>query len=129
MHIGEMNKKFFEGYEDYEYIIFKIKEDEKTSLILWEGYIDSILENQKGWESGLSFDWCEETGPYESKEENIEVDAKTYLDDLEKLDSNLFSERLFTKNEVFEAYNSIKEFVKYVKDNKYTLLVNVGTNN
>ena len=52
--------------------------------------------------------------------------AELYLNDLKGLDTELFSERLFTKEEVLEAYNSIIEFIQYVKDNNLTLLVNIG---
>ncbi len=126
MHIGKINKKYYEGYEEYDYIAFKIKENNDTALVLWDGYIDSMLEKQKEWKSGLSLDWCEESGPYESKEEDVEVAAELYLNDLKGLDTELFSERLFTKEEVLEAYNSIIEFIQYVKDNNLTLLVNIG---
>ncbi len=126
MHIGITNKKYYEGYEEFDYVAFKIKEQKDTVLILWDGYIDSILENQKEWKSGLSQDWCEEFGPYESRDENVEVDSTSYLEDLKGLNSELFSDRLFTKEEVSEAYNSIVEFVQYVKDNNLTLIVNVG---
>jgi hypothetical protein len=47
MHIGEINKKYYKGYEGNDYIAFKIKEDNKTALVLWDGYIDSMLEKQK----------------------------------------------------------------------------------
>lgn len=126
MHIGKINKKYYEGYEEYDYIAFKIKENNDTALVLWDGYIDSMLEKQKEWKSGLSLDWCEESGPYESKEEDVEVAAESYLNDLKGLDTELFSERLFTKEEVLEAYNSIIDFIQYVKDNNLTLLVNIG---
>ena len=70
MRTGETNKKYYEGYEEYDYIAFKIKEKQDTVLVLWDGYIDSMLENQKEWESGLSLDWCEESGPYELRDED-----------------------------------------------------------
>lgn len=126
MQTGRINKKYYKGYEDYDYVAFKIKEQQDTALVLWDGYIDSMLENQKEWKSGLSLDWCEESGPYESKEEDVEVAAESYLNDLKGLDTELFSERLFTKEEVLEVYNSIIEFIQYVKDNNLTLLVNIG---
>ena len=126
MHIGKINKKYYEGYEEYDYIAFKLKGQEYTALVLWDGYIDSMLENQKEWKSGLSLDWCEESGPYESREEDVEVSVESYLNDLKGLDANLFSERLFTKDEVIEAYKSIIEFVQYAKDNNLTLVVNIG---
>lgn len=126
MHIGKINKKFYEGYEEYDYVAFKIKEQEDTALILWDGYVDSMLEAQKEWKAGLSLDWCEESGPYGTRDEDVEVDTEAYLNDLNGLDANLFSERLFTKEEVVEAYKAIVEFVKYAKDNNLTLLVNVG---
>ncbi len=126
MLTGKINKKYYEGYEDYDYVAFKIKEQEETVLVLWDGYIDSMLENQEEWKSGLSLDWCEELGPYEARDEDVEVSAESYLNDLKILDTELFSERLFTKNQVIEAYNSIIEFVQYVKDNNYTLVVNIG---
>lgn len=126
VYTGKINKKYYEGYEEYDYVAFKIKEQQDTALVLWDGYIDSILENQKEWNSGLSQDWCEETGPYESKGEDVEVATESYLNDLKGLDINLFSERLFPKKDVLEAYNSIIEFVQYVKDNNLTLLVNIG---
>ena len=126
MHTGETNKKYYEGYEEYDYIAFKIKEKQDTVLVLWDGYIDSMLENQKEWESGLSLDWCEESGPYELRDEDVEVNTESYFNDLKGLDTNLFSERLFTKEEVLEAYNSIIEFIQYVTDNNLTLIVNIG---
>lgn len=126
MHTGKINKKYYEGYEDYDYVAFKVKEQQDTALVLWDGYIDSMLENQKEWKSGLSLDWCEESGPYESREEDVEVSAESYLNDLKGLDAELFSERLFTKDEVAEAYKSIIDFVQYAKENNLTLLVNIG---
>lgn len=126
MHTGKINKKYYEGYEDYDYVAFKLKEQQDTALVLWDGYIDSMLENQKEWKSGLSLDWCEESGPYESREEDVEVSAESYLNDLKGLDAELFSERLFTKDEVAEAYKSIIDFVQYAKENNLTLLVNIG---
>ena len=126
MHTGKINKKYYEGYEEYDYVAFKVKEQQDTALVLWDGYIDSMLENQKEWKSGLSLDWCEESGPYESREEDVEVSAESYLNDLKGLDAELFSERLFTKDEVAEAYKSIIDFVQYAKENNLTLLVNIG---
>ena len=126
MHTGKINKKYYEGYEDYDYVAFKLKEQQDTALVLWDGYIDSMLENQKEWKTGLSLDWCEESGPYESREEDVEVSAESYLNDLKGLDAELFSERLFTKDEVAEAYKSIIDFVQYAKENNLTLLVNIG---
>ena len=126
MHTGKINKKYYEGYEEYDYVAFKIKEQQDTTLVLWDGYIDSMLEKQNDWKSGLSLCWCEESGPFELRDENVEVDVETYLKDVRGLDTNLFSERLFTKEEVREAYNSIIEFLQYVKDNNLTLVVNVG---
>ncbi len=126
MHTGKINKKYYEGYEDYDYVAFKIKEQQDTALVLWDGYIDSMLENQKEWKTGLSLDWCEESGPYESREEDVEVSAESYLNDLKGLDAELFSGRLFTKDEVAEAYKSIIDFVQYAKENNLTLLVNIG---
>ena len=126
MHTGKINKKYYEGYEDYDYVAFKVKEQQDTALVLWDGYIDSMLENQKEWKSGLSLDWCEESGPYESREEDVEVSAESYLNDLKGLDAELFSERLFTKDEVAEAYKSIIDFIQYAKENNLTLLVNIG---
>jgi len=126
VHIGEINKKYYIGYEGHDYIAFKIKERKDTALILWDGYIDSMLENQKKWDSGLSLDWCEEAGPYELKDEDVIVDIDSYFDDLNNLDMKLFSERLFTKKELIEAYDSILNFIKYVKENDLTLIVNIG---
>ena len=126
MRTGKINKKYYEGYEEYDYVAFKLKEQQDTALVLWDGYIDSMLENQKEWKTGLSLDWCEESGPYESREEDIEVSAESYLNDLKDLDTELFSERLFTKDEVAEAYKSIIDFVQYAKENNLTLLVNIG---
>jgi hypothetical protein len=126
VHIGMINKKYYEGYEEYDYVAFKIKEQDDTALVLWDGYIDSMLENQNEWKSGLSLDWCEGSGPFELRDENVEVDLEAYLNNLKDLDTNLFSERLFTKEEVNEAYNSIVEFIQYAKDNNLTLIVNVG---
>lgn len=127
MHIGEINKKYYEGYEGFEYIAFKIKEKNDTQLVLWEGYIDSIMEKQTEWKSGLSLDWCESIGPYDQQDEDIEVDSEVYLEDLNSINIELFSNRLFEINEVIDSYNSIIDFIKYVKDNNYTLIVNVGT--
>jgi hypothetical protein len=126
MHTGKINKKYYEGYEDYDYVAFKLKEQQDTALVLWDGYIDSMLENQKEWKTGLSLDWCEESGPYESREEDVEVSIESYLNDLKGLDTELFSERLFTKEEVSEAYKAIIEFIQYAKDNSLTLVVNTG---
>ncbi len=126
MHTGKINKKYYEGYEDYDYVAFKLKEQQDTALVLWDGYIDSMLENQKEWKTGLALDWCEESGPYESREEDVEVSIESYLNDLKGLDTELFSERLFTKEEVSEAYKAIIEFIQYAKDNSLTLVVNTG---
>jgi hypothetical protein len=123
---GKINKKYYEGYEEYDYVAFKIKEEQGTELVLWDGYIDSMLENQKEWKSGLSLNWCEETGPFEMKDEDVEVSAEEYLDDLKELDTELFSERLFNKEELSEAYKDVIDFIKYVKDKGLTLMVNVG---
>lgn len=128
MHIGKINKKYYEGYEEYDYVAFKIKEQDDTALVLWDGYIDSMLEKQNDWKSGLSLDWCEESGPYEHRDEDIGVSAEAYLNDLEGLDVDMFSDRLFTKEEIIEAYNSIVEFIQYVIDNNLSLIVNVGIN-
>ena len=127
MRTGEINKKYYNGYENYDYVAFKIKEEQDTALVLWDGYIDSMLENQKEWKTGFPLDWCEGLGPYESEDEYVEVSVNSYLDSFNNMNIELFSNRLFTREEVLEAYNSIIEFIQYVKDNNLTLLVNVGS--
>lgn len=109
------NYKFYEGFEGEQEIIFQIVEDNNTSIHLWEGYINDIMNNQPGMEDdykiGLSHDWNSLEGPY-SNDSKKTINVDDYYKDLLR-----FQNVQFKYEETKELYELLLIFLKYAKDN------------
>ena len=109
------NNKFYEGYEGEPEVIFQLLDDNNTSIHLWTGYIDDIMNHQPGtnedYKFGLSRDWNNLEGPY-SEEKNNLIDTDDYINDLVR-----FEKVQYKYEETKEAYDLIMYFLENAKDN------------
>ena len=108
------NNIFYNGYEGEPEVTFQLVNDNNTSIHLWTGYIDDIMNHQPGTEEdykfGLSHDWNTMEGPYSNNKSVIDIDD--YYKDLERL-----KDITFEYEETKKAYELILFFLKYAKDN------------
>ncbi|MCR4581673.1 MAG: hypothetical protein K5666_04090 [Bacilli bacterium] len=108
------NNTFYNGYEGEPEVTFQLVNDNNTSIHLWTGYIDDIMNHQPGTEEdykyGLSHDWNTLEGPYSNNKSVIDIDD--YYKDLER-----FKYITFEYEETKKAYELILFFLKYAKDN------------
>lgn len=109
------NNKFYEGYEGETEVIFQVLGDNNTSIHLWNGYIDDIMNHQPGTEddfkNGLSRDWNTLEGPYSDENNNV-IDIDDYYNDLLR-----FAGVKFKYEETKEVYDLVMYFLKQAKEN------------
>lgn len=109
------NYKYYDGYEGEPEVIFQLQDNNNTSIHLWTGYIDDIMNHQPGtnedYKIGLSRDWNNIEGPY-SEDKNNFIDVDDYYSDLIR-----FEKADFKYEETKAVYELIMYFLKYAKDN------------
>ena len=115
------NYKYYEGYEEEEEIILKIKNNPYINIHIWCGYFDQIFEKANldgtGWK-GFTRDYHQDEGAY--AEDKYEIDINEYKEDLLQ-----YKDKEFKFEETKEVYNLMLEFLEYASNHNETVIMEV----
>ena len=115
------NYKYYEGYEEEEEIILKIKSNPSINIHIWCGYFNQIFEEPNldgtGWK-GFTRDYHQDEGAY--AEDKYEIDINEYKEDLLQ-----YKDKEFKFEETKDVYNLILEFLEYASNHNETVIMEV----
>lgn len=125
MDIGKIknNNIYYDGYEGETEIVLSINESKDLNMHVWEGYFDDIFGEPSlvgdGWR-GFTRDIHQMERIFSNEEFNMIVDVSEYLEDL-----ITYKDKTFRYEESAEVLNMLITFFEYVKQNNFTVTVDV----
>lgn len=125
MDIGKIknNHIYYDGYEGETEIVLSINESKDLNMHVWEGYFDDIFGEPSlvgdGWR-GFTRDIHQMERIFSNEEFNMIVDVSEYLEDL-----ITYKDKTFRYEESAEVLNMLITFFEYVKQNNFTVTVDV----
>jgi hypothetical protein len=125
MDIGKIknNHIYYDGYEGETEIVLSINESKDLNMHVWEGYFDDIFGEPSlvgdGWR-GFTRDIHQMERIFSNEEFNMIVDVSEYLEDL-----ITYKDKTFRYEESAEVLNMLITFFEYVKQNDFTVTVDV----
>ena len=125
MDIGKIknNHIYYDGYEGETEIVLSINESKDLNMHVWEGYFDDIFGEPSlvgdGWR-GFTRDIHQMERIFSNEEFNMIVDVSEYLEDL-----ITYKDKTFRYEESAEVLNMLITFFEYVKQNNFSVTVDV----
>ena len=122
MDIGKIknNHIYYDGYEGETEIVLSINESKDLNMHVWEGYFDDIFGEPSlvgdGWR-GFTRDIHQMERIFSNEEFNMIVDVSEYL--------ITYKDKTFRYEESAEVLNMLITFFEYVKQNDFTVTVDV----
>ena len=117
------NHIYYDGYEGETEIVLSINESKDLNMHVWEGYFDDIFGEPSlvgdGWR-GFTRDIHQMERIFSNEEFNMIVDVSEYLEDL-----ITYKDKTFRYEESAEVLNMLITFFEYVKQNNFTVTVDV----